>query len=165
MLEHLIVILEGIGDMNKNVDKGYLETEYWNITKKFRMEVDGYRCAICGSGIDIDVYHNTYERLGNERLSDVVTLCKTCHSELCEFLDEGVISAKSLFEDVFYSKACFCDQGVEEIFINNYLDVNHRDVKKTEEVYLGVLEKLISSKNFKYISKWLKNYRKFVEGT
>lgn len=36
------------------------------------------RCQICGGRGD-SVHHNTYERYGHERLTDLVLLCSLCH--------------------------------------------------------------------------------------
>jgi hypothetical protein len=29
--------------------------------------------------VQLDVHHNTYERLGGEEISDVIPLCRECH--------------------------------------------------------------------------------------
>ncbi len=150
--------------MRKQIDEKYLKSDYWNLVKKFRLEVDRCSCVLCGGNKNIDVYHTNDQRLGCEKLADVVTLCEECYTELCEFLDCGVLSANSMFDDLLYDVDYQESHDEKVAFIKNYLDMVCKEDKKTEKAYLNILEKLISLKNFTYISKWLKSYRRFIEG-
>jgi 5-methylcytosine-specific restriction endonuclease McrA len=50
--------------------------------KRFRQRALRYysnKCMLCGSILNLTLHHNTYERMGKERLTDVVVLCKSCH--------------------------------------------------------------------------------------
>lgn len=42
----------------------------------------GERCEACGSRFRIDVHHLTYKRLGRERLSDLMVLCRKHHDQV-----------------------------------------------------------------------------------
>jgi hypothetical protein len=42
-------------------------------------ERDGGQCTSCHSSKYLHVHHLTYERAGSELLSDLVTLCSSCH--------------------------------------------------------------------------------------
>lgn len=56
---------------------------HWQKVRQARFQFDGGRCAICHRDLRGDVYethHLTYQRLGHERMRDVVTLCKDCHT-------------------------------------------------------------------------------------
>lgn len=58
----------------------YIKSAKWRNTSKLMKKIAGYRCAHCGFGsTTLDVHHLTYERFGNERMSDLVVLCKACH--------------------------------------------------------------------------------------
>lgn len=57
----------------------YLLTPEWREKREQRMELDSYRCFRCQSEDRLNVHHITYERLGRERMSDLVTLCWSCH--------------------------------------------------------------------------------------
>ena len=42
-------------------------------------------CEACGYSRKLQVHHKTYERLGKERNSDLVLLCRDCHESLHRF--------------------------------------------------------------------------------
>lgn len=58
----------------------YLQTSHWKILRFRALKSAGFRCSLCNSDGLLDVHHRTYERLGNEKLKDLVALCRTCHS-------------------------------------------------------------------------------------
>jgi len=62
----------------------YLSSETWANNRKLRLEHDGFKCQICGSGKNLSVHHITYERLGDEDLSDLITVCADCHKKIHE---------------------------------------------------------------------------------
>ena len=41
----------------------------------------GYRCQLCASGDGLQCHHNTYQRFGHEKQTDLVCLCRKCHRE------------------------------------------------------------------------------------
>ena len=60
--------------------KEYYRTPEWR-AKASRAKIRaGNRCQACGrSGVQLEVHHNTYERLGQELPTDLVVLCRNCH--------------------------------------------------------------------------------------
>ncbi len=61
----------------------YLRTPHWRRRRAAKIRAAGGRCQLCGrggSGTLLDVHHNTYERLGEERDEDLIVLCRECHS-------------------------------------------------------------------------------------
>jgi hypothetical protein len=59
----------------------YIKSDAW-LEKRHRVwRRDGMRCVECGSAMNLQCHHLTYENLGNEPLQDLVTLCRSCHSE------------------------------------------------------------------------------------
>jgi hypothetical protein len=48
-------------------------------------------CVLCGTSERIHLHHTTYERLGRERLADLVPLCHRCHSMVHELIRRGEI--------------------------------------------------------------------------
>lgn len=61
----------------------YLLTPEWLATRKRILKRDNYQCQRChAQGVVLEVHHYTYTRLGQERDSDLVTLCEVCHDEL-----------------------------------------------------------------------------------
>ena len=84
--------------MNKVEYQNYLKSDHWQDFKTLVRKVhNGNHCGICGSSYGLDIHHLNYKRLGKERLSDVIVLCRNCH----EKLHKGEIKKK----DVKYSKA------------------------------------------------------------
>lgn len=55
----------------------YLKSDAWQIKRKAVLKAAGYRCR-CGNRAT-QVHHETYERVFNERLSDLTAVCRACH--------------------------------------------------------------------------------------
>lgn len=66
--------------MDKKEYSDYLESDEWKARRDYRLKKDGYRCAICGTGKNLQVHHITYERVKNELIDDLVTVCESCHN-------------------------------------------------------------------------------------
>lgn len=59
----------------------YIKSRQWQEKRDARLRLDRYRCQMCGTAKNLNVHHITYERLGNEDMSDLVTLCQNCHEQ------------------------------------------------------------------------------------
>jgi len=57
----------------------YLNTDWWKAIRLERIRLDDMKCHDCGSSMNLNVHHVSYERLGREDMADLVTLCKACH--------------------------------------------------------------------------------------
>ena len=64
--------------MNKEDYKQYIESPHWASLKQ---EFEGLytHCSGCGTTVDLDIHHRFYGRLWNEKLEDLVRLCRPCH--------------------------------------------------------------------------------------
>lgn len=65
-----------------NVDvayQAYLDSPEWAHKRAIKLAEAGHRCQVCNAGSHLHVHHRTYERRGNEALSDLTVLCRTCH--------------------------------------------------------------------------------------
>ena len=58
----------------------YLQSPDWNIKRSTVLERDKYKCRICGFGDKLQVHHLTYDRVYDESLYDLVTVCEDCHT-------------------------------------------------------------------------------------
>lgn len=67
----------------------YINSDRFKKKRRNRIEIDGHRCKICGSPINLQVHHITYERIGFEDMDDLVTVCKKCHKGLHNLDDLG----------------------------------------------------------------------------
>jgi hypothetical protein len=60
----------------------YIKSAQWRNISKLIKGRAGNKCAHCGrSSSKLEVHHLTYERFGNERMTDLVALCQLCHEE------------------------------------------------------------------------------------
>lgn len=62
----------------------YIESDEWKEVRNDRIFLDGYKCRMCGSAMNLVVHHITYERVPNEDMDDLITLCRDCHNRLHE---------------------------------------------------------------------------------
>jgi hypothetical protein len=60
----------------------YIASDEWARKRKRVLERDNHECQTCLNGTDLEVHHKTYERLGHEHLSDLITLCRSCHEAI-----------------------------------------------------------------------------------
>lgn len=60
----------------------YLRTAHWKALRAQVLMRDHYRCRFCGATSGLEVHHLTYERLGHEALTDLVTACHSCHHRI-----------------------------------------------------------------------------------
>lgn len=63
--------------------KEYMQSQEWRNRANIVKAHAGWRCQICHrheNDVTLDAHHNTYERLGHERLSDLICLCRDCHN-------------------------------------------------------------------------------------
>ncbi|MGL5347563.1 MAG: hypothetical protein ACRDA3_09425 [Peptostreptococcaceae bacterium] len=62
--------------------KDYLKTIHWDDMRKYKLKEANYKCQLCGvKETELHVHHNNYDNLGDECPSDLIVLCKDCHSK------------------------------------------------------------------------------------
>jgi len=61
--------------------KEYLQTDWWKWIKSQKIKQVRYKCQKCGkTNTILFVHHNNYKKgRGNEQLSDLSCVCKSCH--------------------------------------------------------------------------------------
>ena len=62
----------------------YLQTPRWAKVREQALARFDWRCAACHSSEYLNVHHRTYQRVGNEYLTDLTVLCRYCHQVLHE---------------------------------------------------------------------------------
>lgn len=62
--------------------KNYLKSKHWMMKKKEYSKEYERVCSCCGGKENLHLHHLTYDRIGNEPLTDLVYLCKECHTKL-----------------------------------------------------------------------------------
>jgi hypothetical protein len=72
--------------------KLYLRSPEWaEVKRRYRSSKLPQTCVVCGSK-KVDLHHKTYERLGKERLTDLVPLCRSHHKWLHRRVKAGTAS-------------------------------------------------------------------------
>lgn len=61
--------------------QAYLASPWWVDVKRrwYAAHQSALHCARCGA-FPFDLHHRTYKRLGLEQLTDLIALCRACHS-------------------------------------------------------------------------------------
>jgi hypothetical protein len=57
----------------------YLQSQQWHRKKENRKALDQNQCRLCFATTQLQVHHVTYEKLFNEPMSHLLTVCKSCH--------------------------------------------------------------------------------------
>ena len=65
--------------MSAQAKQQYLQSNEWKVLKQTKLNQADYKCELCSSPYNLHLHHLTYERLGNEYLSDLSILCSECH--------------------------------------------------------------------------------------
>lgn len=66
----------------------YIRSDAWAKKKAERLEIDNFKCALCGRPASkckngIQCHHVSYKNLGNENVyTDIVSVCGRCHKML-----------------------------------------------------------------------------------
>lgn len=69
----------------------YLSSPAWHDTRRRYFESDQPQDCICGETYELQLHHLTYERVGEEELTDLTPMCKRCHSMLHELERRGEV--------------------------------------------------------------------------
>ena len=57
----------------------YLKSDKWQRKRRRVLLRDNEKCQACQDRKATEVHHLTYDRVGDEPLFDLVSICKTCH--------------------------------------------------------------------------------------
>ena len=68
-------------DFRRENYQEYLKSDDWKAKRNKVMKMAGYKCRRCGERAT-QVHHETYERIYNEKLTDLTALCSECHSKI-----------------------------------------------------------------------------------
>lgn len=60
-----------------------MQSPEWQAKRRKKLRQVGRKCQYCGrskrQGIRLQVHHLNYDRLGNEKMSDLAIACEDCH--------------------------------------------------------------------------------------
>lgn len=102
------------------------------------MQRSGYKCQICGSKNYLDVDHNSYDNLGNERenLEDLVVLCSEHHQ---------------LYHDALAEVERLADQRLEERLLGGLLQQTPAFVRGLSNLPADIFTSSFRKEVFKYL--------------
>lgn len=66
--------------------KEYLASPQWKALRQVILKRDNHKCQLCSSSFDLVIHHTNYQNYMNEKPTDLVTLCQSCHSHLHSIL-------------------------------------------------------------------------------
>lgn len=77
----------------------YIQSEAWQQVRArfFKSKLWKGCCFGCGRNVPVDLHHRTYRRLGCERLSDLIPLCRECHKLTHEIFEASDDKSKGLY--------------------------------------------------------------------
>lgn len=84
---------------HNDVYNSYLRSKAWEDKRTQVLKRDGSRCVCCNTQA-VDVHHKTYENIGKEPLSDLASMCKSCHNATHERLQSSS-QAQQFFDRVY----------------------------------------------------------------
>lgn len=78
----------------------YINSEEWKIKRAQVIERDGGRCRACLSNKYLNIHHLTYDRVFNESLNDLITVCHECHCKIHDLGKSGMCLNDAIIEVV-----------------------------------------------------------------
>lgn len=140
------IVCKDTGETTK-VYKDYLRTKHWRLLREKIAKLYDYSCADCGKSIveGYEIHHLTYKRIGNEKIDDLVCLCKDCHEKRTKDIKEKKERNKKLSNAKLSDKIKYTEEmkkkvnlvlnsrkSVKRLF-NKHFDRFLIDLKKLEE--------------------------------
>jgi len=75
-------------DDRRQMYETYIKSDKWKLIRKQVLDFWGNRCILCYSDYNVHVHHRSYDRLGNEIMTDIIPLCAECHERHHWVIDE-----------------------------------------------------------------------------
>ncbi len=86
----------------------YLHSPDWHEVKvRYRASIREAQCQLCDSSLDLHLHHLTYDRVGEELVSDLMLLCGECHAAVHDLERLGTIGL-----DLTMKGASFADASM-----------------------------------------------------
>lgn len=79
-----------MGERRRRYEEYINSSEWQTVRKRYRQSKLPWECAVCGVAVNLHLHHRTYKRLGRERLTDLIPLCKFHHEETHRVAKTGV---------------------------------------------------------------------------
>ena len=78
---------ESVKELNFDTSKyakyvNYIQSEDWKLKRNEALIRDNNLCQVCQINTAEEVHHITYDNLFNEKLEDLLSVCRICHKEI-----------------------------------------------------------------------------------
>jgi len=74
----------------------YLQSPKWKELKQAKLDQVGHKCEFCGAISHLHLHHITYDKLGDEDLSDLAILCDKHHKQIHDKLGKDRLTTYPL---------------------------------------------------------------------
>ena len=127
----------------------YMASEKWRTKRSLILKRDGDRCQTCLSSEDLEVHHKTYERLGDEALDDLITLCHECHEAITTVIRRRRYECRVIPVNDHQSntpeRKLEINHGLPEITVSDHQRCSNpatqwTNVRSVEQVFQGIEE-------------------------
>jgi hypothetical protein len=95
----------------------YRNSKYWKMKRKQIHILANNICELCNSIASNQVHHLTYKRLGEERNSDLMAVCRGCH------------------EKITFNKEEYCAKNLKKIITNQRTIADTIPIKKEKSSF------------------------------
>lgn len=118
------------GSQSKDFYTQYINSRDWQLKRREVLKRDNHQCQTCLNTENLEIHHKTYERLGDENLDDLITLCTHCHEAITSsirfrrHLKQGVKMDNGLDD----KNTEYIEQPKEEVKLLNSTKNNDREV-------------------------------------
>lgn len=106
--------------------EAYLQTEQFDAIRQAVFARDSHRCVICGSTDTLQAHHLTYRNLYHEPTSDLITLCRNCHS-IYHAIDKRREAVEAVYQQEEYRR------NIENA-TNSYENIKKESDKIAQEI-------------------------------
>lgn len=115
----------------------YMKTEEWKDIASEAKEKAGFKCRLCGSGINLCVHHTSYDNLCMEdrHPEDIVVLCRKCHDKIHEEDIKTAVERKEAEENEKQARNYTPHAALIEFIREN------EDCKIQNEIWRSIVEK------------------------
>lgn len=143
--------------------KKYIKSKEWYELKIDLLQARGCKCEKCNRELQankLQVHHVTYERLFNERLSDLLVLCGRCHQ-----IEHGIIKRKKYAKTKDKAKKNVCKLSTIDKIKKEHEKTasNLRQKLKQGLITKKVFFRAIKGNNTRYMNN-LKKYKLIKQG-
>jgi hypothetical protein len=127
----------------------YISSAKWAAKRQQALARDSNQCQTCLSLDNLEVHHKTYERLGDEALEDLITLCHECHEAITTVIRRRRYEGKTItindHQSITPERNLKINHGLSKITVSTYerrtdTTTQWSNVRSVEQIFQGIEE-------------------------